>query len=118
MARGAKPGEGGELPGGKVNGLIARLRYSVPGVTLISPPPHRDIYSIEDLSQLIFDLKQANPQAMVSVKLLLEPGVRTELRAGVAKAYADFITISGYDGGTTDSPLLQFTTQALLGSLV
>ncbi|MGK3626383.1 glutamate synthase large subunit, partial [Acinetobacter sp. A11] len=104
VAQGAKPGEGGQLPGGKVNGLIARLRYSVPGVTLISPPPHHDIYSIEDLSQLIFDLKQVNPKAMVSVKLVSEPGVGT-IAAGVAKAYADFITISGYDGGTAASPL-------------
>jgi glutamate synthase (NADPH) large chain len=104
VAQGAKPGEGGQLPGGKVNGLIARLRYSVPGVTLISPPPHHDIYSIEDLSQLIFDLKQVNPSAMVSVKLVAEPGVGT-IAAGVAKAYADFITISGYDGGTAASPL-------------
>jgi glutamate synthase (NADPH/NADH) large chain len=104
VAQGAKPGEGGQLPGGKVNGLIARLRYSVPGVTLISPPPHHDIYSIEDLSQLIFDLKQVNPRAMVSVKLVSEPGVGT-IAAGVAKAYADFITISGYDGGTAASPL-------------
>jgi glutamate synthase (NADPH/NADH) large chain len=104
VAQGAKPGEGGQLPGGKVNGLIARLRYSVPGVTLISPPPHHDIYSIEDLSQLIFDLKQVNPSAMVSVKLVSEPGVGT-IAAGVAKAYADFITISGYDGGTAASPL-------------
>ena len=104
VAQGAKPGEGGQLPGGKVNGLIARLRYSVPGVTLISPPPHHDIYSIEDLSQLIFDLKQVNPSAMVSVKLVSEPGVGT-IAAGVAKAYADFITISGYDGGTAASPI-------------
>ncbi len=104
VAQGAKPGEGGQLPGGKVNGLIARLRYSVPGVTLISPPPHHDIYSIEDLAQLIFDLKQVNPQALVSVKLVSEPGVGT-IAAGVAKAYADLITISGYDGGTAASPL-------------
>ncbi|WP_171258512.1 glutamate synthase large subunit [Acinetobacter boissieri] len=104
VAQGAKPGEGGQLPGGKVNPLIARLRYAVPGVTLISPPPHHDIYSIEDLSQLIFDLKQVNPKAMVSVKLVSEPGVGT-IAAGVAKAYADFITISGYDGGTAASPL-------------
>lgn len=104
IAQGAKPGEGGQLPGGKVNNLIARLRYSVPGVTLISPPPHHDIYSIEDLAQLIFDLKQVNPDAMVSVKLVSEPGVGT-IAAGVAKAYADFITISGYDGGTAASPL-------------
>jgi glutamate synthase (NADPH/NADH) large chain len=104
IAQGAKPGEGGQLPGSKVNELIARLRYSVPGVTLISPPPHHDIYSIEDLAQLIFDLKQVNPQAMVSVKLVSGPGVGT-IAAGVAKAYADLITISGHDGGTGASPL-------------
>jgi len=104
VAQGAKPGEGGQLPGGKVNGLIARLRYAVPGVTLISPPPHHDIYSIEDLAQLIFDLKQVNPDALVSVKLVSEPGVGT-IAAGVAKAYADLITISGYDGGTAASPI-------------
>ncbi|MFS0825465.1 glutamate synthase large subunit [Pseudomonas phoenicis] len=104
VAQGAKPGEGGQLPGGKVNGLIAKLRYAVPGVTLISPPPHHDIYSIEDLSQLIYDLKQVNPQALVSVKLVAEAGVGT-IAAGVAKAYADLITISGYDGGTGASPL-------------
>lgn len=104
VAQGAKPGEGGQLPGGKVNDLIARLRYSVPGVTLISPPPHHDIYSIEDLAQLIFDLKQVNPTALVSVKLVSRPGVGT-IAAGVAKAYADLITISGYDGGTAASPL-------------
>ncbi|WP_024461342.1 glutamate synthase large subunit [Marinimicrobium sp. LS-A18] len=104
VAQGAKPGEGGQLPGGKVNDLIARLRYSVPGVTLISPPPHHDIYSIEDLAQLIFDLKQVNPDAQVSVKLVSRPGVGT-IAAGVAKAYADLITISGYDGGTAASPL-------------
>ncbi|MDP5053656.1 MAG: glutamate synthase large subunit, partial [Congregibacter sp.] len=104
ISQGAKPGEGGQLPGGKVNALIARLRYSVPGVTLISPPPHHDIYSIEDLAQLIFDLKQVNPSALVSVKLVSEPGVGT-IAAGVTKAYADLITISGYDGGTAASPL-------------
>ena len=104
VAQGAKPGEGGQLPGGKVNDLIATLRYSVPGVTLISPPPHHDIYSIEDLAQLIYDLKQVNPNALVSVKLVSEPGVGT-IAAGVAKAYADLITISGYDGGTAASPL-------------
>ena len=87
-----------------MNDLIARLRYSVPGVTLISPPPHHDIYSIEDLAQLIFDLKQVNPDALVSVKLVSEPGVGT-IAAGVTKAYADLITISGYDGGTAASPL-------------
>ena len=104
VAQGAKPGEGGQLPGGKVNKLIARLRYAVPGVTLISPPPHHDIYSIEDLAQLIYDLKQVNPTALVSVKLVSEPGVGT-IAAGVAKAYADLITISGYDGGTAASPM-------------
>lgn len=104
VAQGAKPGEGGQLPGGKVNELIARLRYAVPGVTLISPPPHHDIYSIEDLAQLIFDLKQVNPKALVSVKLVAEAGVGT-IAAGVAKAYADLITIAGYDGGTGASPI-------------
>ena len=104
IAQGAKPGEGGQLPGHKVSELIARLRCTKPGVTLISPPPHHDIYSIEDLAQLIFDLKQVNPRALVSVKLVAEPGVGT-IAAGVAKAYADLITISGYDGGTGASPL-------------
>lgn len=104
VAQGAKPGEGGQLPGDKVTPYIARLRYSVPGVTLISPPPHHDIYSIEDLAQLIFDLKQVNPKAMISVKLVSEPGVGT-IATGVAKAYADLITIAGYDGGTGASPL-------------
>ncbi|MFT7558191.1 MAG: glutamate synthase (NADPH/NADH) large chain [Flavobacteriales bacterium] len=104
VAQGAKPGEGGQLPGNKVNSLIAKLRFSVPGVTLISPPPHHDIYSIEDLAQLIYDLKQVNPKALISVKLVSRPGVGT-IAAGVAKAYADLITISGYDGGTAASPL-------------
>jgi glutamate synthase (NADPH/NADH) large chain len=104
IAQGAKPGEGGQLPGHKVNKMIARLRYAKPGVGLISPPPHHDIYSIEDLAQLIFDLKQVNPKALVSVKLVAEPGVGT-IAAGVVKAYADLITISGYDGGTGASPL-------------
>ena len=104
VAQGAKPGEGGQLPGDKVSPLIAKLRFSVPGVTLISPPPHHDIYSIEDLAQLIFDLKQVNPKAVISVKLVSGPGVGT-IASGVAKAYADFITISGYDGGTAASPL-------------
>jgi len=104
IAQGAKPGEGGQLPGGKVNKLIATLRYATPGVSLISPPPHHDIYSIEDLSQLIFDIKQVNPEALVSVKLVAEAGVGT-IAAGVAKAYADLITISGYDGGTGASPI-------------
>ena len=104
VAQGAKPGEGGQLPGHKVNEMIAKLRYAKPGVGLISPPPHHDIYSIEDLAQLIFDLKQVNPDALVSVKLVAEPGVGT-IAAGVVKAYADLITISGYDGGTGASPL-------------
>ena len=104
VAQGAKPGEGGQLPGHKVNRMIAKLRHSMPGVALISPPPHHDIYSIEDLAQLIFDLKQVNPDALVSVKLVAEPGVGT-VAAGVAKCYADLITISGYDGGTGASPL-------------
>ena len=103
IAQGAKPGEGGQLPGHKVNDMIAQLRYSSPGVALISPPPHHDIYSIEDLAQLIFDLKQVNPKALVSVKLVAKAGVGT-IAAGVAKAYADLITISGYDGGTGASP--------------
>ncbi len=104
IAQGAKPGEGGQLPGHKVNEMIAKLRFAKPGVGLISPPPHHDIYSIEDLAQLIYDLKEVNPAALVSVKLVAEPGVGT-VAAGVAKAYADLITISGYDGGTGASPL-------------
>ena len=104
VAQGAKPGEGGQLPGHKVTGLIAKLRHTVPGVTLISPPPHHDIYSIEDLAQLIFDLKQANPKARIAVKLVSTIGVGT-IAAGVAKAYADKIIISGGDGGTGAAPL-------------
>ncbi|MBT8144821.1 MAG: glutamate synthase large subunit, partial [Gammaproteobacteria bacterium] len=104
MAQGAKPGEGGQLPGHKVDQVIARLRFARPGIGLISPPPHHDIYSIEDLAQLIFDLKEVNPHALVSVKLVAEPGVGT-IAAGVAKCYADLITISGHDGGTGASPL-------------
>ena len=104
VAQGAKPGEGGQLPGDKVSVEIAGLRHSRPGVTLISPPPHHDIYSIEDLAQLIFDLKQINSKALISVKLVSEPGVGT-IATGVAKAYADMITISGYDGGTGASPI-------------
>ena len=104
MAQGAKPGEGGELPGHKVDEIIARTRHSTPGVGLISPPPHHDIYSIEDLKQLIHDLKNANPAARVSVKLVSEIGVGT-IAAGVAKAHADHILISGHDGGTGASPL-------------
>ena len=104
MAQGAKPGEGGQLPGPKVSPYIALLRRSKPGVTLISPPPHHDIYSIEDLAQLIFDLHQINPKAQVSVKLVAEVGIGT-IAAGVAKANADIIQISGHDGGTGASPL-------------
>lgn len=104
VAQGAKPGEGGQLPGHKVDWVIAKTRHSTPGVALISPPPHHDIYSIEDLAQLIYDLKNVNPAADVSVKLVSEVGVGT-VAAGVAKARADHITISGYDGGTGASPL-------------
>ncbi len=104
MAQGAKPGEGGQLPGGKVSDYIAQIRFSVPGVGLISPPPHHDIYSIEDLAQLIHDLKNVNPLASISVKLVAEIGVGT-VAAGVAKAHADHLTISGHDGGTGASPL-------------
>jgi glutamate synthase domain-containing protein 3 len=103
MAQGAKPGEGGQLPGHKVDEYIAKIRYSTPGVGLISPPPHHDIYSIEDLKQLIYDLRCANPTASVSVKLVSEVGVGT-VAAGVAKANADHLTISGHDGGTGASP--------------
>ena len=104
IAQGAKPGEGGQLPGHKVDDFIARVRHSIPGVGLISPPPHHDIYSIEDLAQLIYDLKNANPRARISVKLVAEVGVGT-VAAGVAKAHADVILISGYDGGTGASPI-------------
>ena len=104
MAQGAKPGEGGQLPGHKVSTYIAKLRFSVPGVGLISPPPHHDIYSIEDLAQLIHDLKNANPQASISVKLVSETGVGT-VAAGVAKAKSDHIVIAGHDGGTGASPI-------------
>ena len=103
IAQGAKPGEGGQLPGFKINSIIGKLRNSTPGITLISPPPHHDIYSIEDLAQLIFDLKVTNPRAKVSVKLVAENGVGT-IAAGVAKAYSDLITISGCEGGTGASP--------------
>ena len=104
MAQGAKPGEGGQLPGSKVSEYIAEVRHTTPGVTLISPPPHHDIYSIEDLAQLIFDLKNVNPKARISVKLVAEVGVGT-VAAGVAKAHADHILISGYEGGTGASPV-------------
>src|SRR5712671_2599687 len=104
IAQGAKPGEGGQLPGHKVDDVIARVRHAMPGVGLISPPPHHDIYSIEDLAQLIHDLKNGNPKARVSVKLVAEVGVGT-VAAGVAKAHADVVLISGHDGGTGASPL-------------
>lgn len=104
IAQGAKPGEGGQLPGHKVTELIARLRHAQPGVQLISPPPHHDIYSIEDLAQLIFDLRRVNPKAAIGVKLVSEIGVGT-VAAGVAKAYADYIVIAGHSGGTGASPL-------------
>ena len=104
ISQGSKPGEGGQLPGHKVTAEIAAIRHSTPGVTLISPPPHHDIYSIEDLAQLIHDLKEINPRARVAVKLVSEAGVGT-VAAGVAKAYADVIHISGHDGGTGASPL-------------
>ena len=103
IAQGAKPGEGGQLPGFKVTKEIARLRHSTPGVTLISPPPHHDIYSIEDLAQLIYDLKQINPKARVGVKLVASSGIGT-IAAGVAKAKADIILISGHNGGTGATP--------------
>lgn len=99
MAQGAKPGEGGELPGYKVTEDIAHCRNSIPGVGLISPPPHHDIYSIEDLAELIYDLKSANPKARISVKLVAEVGVGV-VAAGVVKAKAEHLTISGHDGGT------------------
>jgi glutamate synthase (NADPH) large chain len=108
MAQGAKPGEGGQLPGHKVDKNIARVRHSTPGVGLISPPPHHDIYSIEDLAQLIHDLKNVNPKARISVKLVSEVGVGT-VAAGVSKARADHVTISGYEGGTGASPLTSLT---------
>ena len=104
LAQGAKPGEGGQLPARKVNEFVARLRHAKPGTTLISPPPHHDIYSIEDLAQLIYDLKCANPEARVSVKLVSEAGIGT-IAAGVAKAHADVVVISGFDGGTGAAPL-------------
>src|SRR5439155_20902567 len=103
MAQGSKPGEGGQLPAHKVTEHIARLRHAVPGSSLISPPPHHDIYSIEDLAQLIYDLKRVNPRARINVKLVSEVGVGT-IAAGVAKAFADNILISGHDGGTGASP--------------
>ena len=117
MAQGSKPGEGGQIPGHKVTAEIASLRHSVPGVPLISPPPHHDIYSIEDLAQLIYDLKQANPKAKVAVKLVSEFLVGT-IASGVAKGYADVIQISGHEGGTGASPLSSIRTQEPLGNSV
>src|SRR5881397_2908422 len=114
MAQGSKPGEAGQLPGHKVTALIARLRHSVPGVPLISPPPHHDIYSIEDLAQLIHDLKQVNPRARVGVKLVAEAGVG-RVAAGVAKAYADYVLVSGHNGGTGASPLSSIKHAGSLG---
>src|SRR5207248_9852598 len=108
MAQGAKPGEGGQLPGHKVYPWIARVRHSTPGLGLISPPPHHDIYSIEDLAQLIHDLKNANPRARISVKLVSEVGVGT-VAAGVSKARSDHVTIAGFEGGTGASPLTSLT---------
>src|SRR5438105_14723347 len=104
IAQGSKPGEGGQLPAAKVTELIARLRHAQLGMSLISPPPHHDIYSIEDLAQLIHDLKQVNPTAQVGVKLVSEAGIGT-VASGVAKAYADYVLISGHNGGTGASPL-------------
>lgn len=104
MAQGAKPGEGGQLPAHKVDPYIARLRHSMPNVSLISPPPHHDIYSIEDLAQLIYDLRNSNPEARVSVKLVSEVGIGA-VAAGVVKAHADMVVVSGHDGGTGASPL-------------
>ena len=116
VAQGAKPGEGGQLPGFKVNKIIAETRHSIPGITLISPPPHHDIYSIEDLAQLIFDLKNVNPKAEISVKLVSESGVGT-VAAGVAKAKADRIIISGAEGGTGASPLSSIKHAGMAGEL-
>ena len=115
MAQGAKPGEGGQLPGQKVDNIIARLRHSTPGVGLISPPPHHDIYSIEDLAQLIYDLKNINPNARIAVKLVAEVGVGT-VAAGVAKAHADVVLISGDNGGTGAAPPAPSSTQEFRGS--
>ena len=114
MAQGAKPGEGGQLPGHKVDKTIAKVRHSTPGVGLISPPPHHDIYSIEDLAQLIFDLKNVNPAGDVSVKLVSEVGVGT-VAAGVSKARSDHVTISGFEGGTGASPSPRSSTPARRG---
>ena len=115
MAQGAKPGEGGQLPGAKVYPWIAKVRHSTPGVGLISPPPHHDIYSIEDLAELIHDLKNANHHARISVKLVAEVGVGT-IAAGVAKGHADVILISGHDGGTGASPQSRSSTPVCPGN--
>ena len=115
MAQGAKPGEGGQLPGHKVDEWIGKVRHSTPGVGLISPPPHHDIYSIEDLAQLIFDLKNANRAARINVKLVSKAGVGT-IAAGVAKAKADVILISGHDGGTGASPISSIKHTGLPGN--
>lgn len=117
VAQGAKPGEGGQLPGTKVYPWIAETRGSTPGIGLISPPPHHDIYSIEDLGQLIHDLKNANRSADVAVKLVSKTGIGT-IASGVAKAFADKIVVSGYDGGTGASPKTVFNTPGYLGNLV
>ena len=116
VAQGAKPGEGGQLPGFKVNKIIAQTRHSIPGITLISPPPHHDIYSIEDLAQLIYDLKNVNPQARISVKLVAESGVGT-IAAGVVKAKADMVVISGAEGGTGASPISSIKHTGISGEL-
>jgi glutamate synthase (NADPH) large chain len=115
MAQGAKPGEGGQLPGHKVDPWIAKVRHSTPGVGLISPPPHHDIYSIEDLAQLIFDLKNANPRARISVKLVAEVGVGT-VAAGVAKAHADVVLISGTTAAPAPRRSPRSSTPACRGS--
>ena len=114
MAQGAKPGEGGQLPGNKVFPWVAEIRGSTPGVRLISPPPHHDIYSIEDLAQLIHDLKTINPYARINVKLVASTGVGT-IATGVVKAGADVVVISGYDGGTGASPAIPSEMRACLG---
>ncbi len=116
MAQGSKPGEGGQLPAAKVNSYIARLRHAVPGMSLISPPPHHDIYSIEDLAQLIYDLRSINPTARIGVKLVSGDGVGI-IAAGVAKAGADVITIAGFDGGTGASPLTSIKNTGLPGEV-
>src|SRR3977135_2881049 len=112
MAQGSKPGEGGQLPGKKVTAYVARIRHATPGTPLISPPPHHDIYSIEDLAQLIYDLRAVNPHARIGVKLVSSAGVGI-MATGVAKGGADVITISGYDGGTGASPITSIKNTGL-----